>query len=100
MDIRRKKVIKASVRSSLEKLLSLASKAYDAGKKERSDRYVKMSMDLLKKHKIKLQKELKNSFCRKCLTIWIPGKTVTAYYDRKTDCLRVRCNRCGYSKRL
>ncbi len=100
MDIRRKKVIKASVRSSLEKLLSLATKSYEAGKEERSSRYVKMAMDLLKKHKIKLPKELKNSFCRKCMAIWIPGKTVIVAYDRKTDCLRVKCNLCGYSKRL
>jgi ribonuclease P protein subunit RPR2 len=100
MDIRRKKGIKASVRSSLEKLLGLATKAYEADKLERSARYVKMSMDLLKKHKIKLPKELKNSFCRKCLTIWIPSKTVTVSYDSKTDCLRVKCNKCGYSKRL
>jgi ribonuclease P protein subunit RPR2 len=99
MDIRRKKVIKASVRSSIDKLLALAKKSYDAGKKERSRRYVRMSMDLLKKHKVKLPKELKNSFCRKCLSVWIPGKTVTVYFDRKSDCLRVRCM-CGYSKRL
>jgi RNase P subunit RPR2 len=99
MDIRRKKVIKASVRSSIGKLLDQARKAHDAGKKERSSRYVKMAMDLLKKHKTKLPKELKNSFCRKCGALWIPGRTATIFFDRKAGCLRVKC-RCGFTKRV
>jgi ribonuclease P protein subunit RPR2 len=99
MDIRRKKVIKSTVRSSIEKLLGEARKSYEAGRKDRSARYVTMARDLLKKNKIKLPKEVKNSFCRKCGVVWIPGKTVTVYYDRKISCLRVRCQ-CGYSKRL
>jgi RNase P subunit RPR2 len=99
MDSRRKNLIKSSVRSSIEKLLSQARKAFSDGKEERSRRYVQMAFDLLKKHKTKLPRELNNSFCRKCHLIWIPGKTVTVTYDRKSDCLRVRC-RCGHSKRL
>jgi ribonuclease P protein subunit RPR2 len=99
MDIRRKKIIKSSVRSSIETLLGHARSSFDAGKGERSIRYVRMAMDLLRKHKIKLPKEMKNSFCRKCLTVWVPGRTASISYDRKNGCLRVRC-RCGYSKRL
>ncbi|MFN7990632.1 MAG: ribonuclease P Rpr2/Rpp21/SNM1 subunit [Candidatus Micrarchaeia archaeon] len=99
MDSRRKNIIKSSVRSSVERLLDSSRKAYLSGKKERSARYVEMAFDLLKKHKIKLPADLRNSFCRKCLVIWIPGDTVTATYDRKNDCLRVRCI-CGHSKRL
>ncbi len=99
MDVRRKSLIKSSVRSSISKLLDQARKAQSSGKGERSKRYVRMAFDLLKKHKVKLPKELSNSFCRKCHRIWIPGDTITVYYDRKNDCLRVRC-RCGYTKRL
>jgi ribonuclease P protein subunit RPR2 len=100
MDIRRKKIIKASVRSSIDKLLDQARESFEAGKGERSTRYVRMAMELLKKHKVKLPSEVRNSFCRKCLVVWIPGKTLTVQYDRKNTCLRVRCDRCGYSKRL
>jgi len=99
MDIRRKKVIKSSVRQSIDRLLPLARKAYDQKKTDRSKRYVQMVLDLVKKNKVSLPKEARNSFCRKCKTIWIPGKTLTVYYDRKTDCLRIKCV-CGFTKRL
>jgi ribonuclease P protein subunit RPR2 len=99
MKDRRKKLINSSVRSSIEQLLEQSRKAYSAGNAARSKRYVKMAFELLKKHRIRLPKELKNSFCRKCHAIWIPEKTVSVYYDRKTDALRVRCG-CGFSKRL
>lgn len=99
MDIRRKRIIKSSVSASITKLLWQARSAYASGKAERSKRYVTMAMDLLKKHKIKLPKEMKNSFCRKCGLIWVPGTTVTVTYDKRNDYLRVSC-RCGYSKRL
>ena len=99
MDNRRKKLIKSSVRASIEKLIGSAQKAYRQGHKERSERYVRMALDLVKKHKIRLPKSLKNSFCKKCHVIWIPKKTVTVSYDAKNHCLRVKC-KCGYSKRL
>jgi len=99
MDIRRKKVIKSSVRSSIEKLLDQARAAYGSGKKDRSKRYVGMALDLLKKHKVRLPKELKNSFCRKCCLIWIPGETVRVSYDKHHHHLRVTCA-CGYTRRL
>jgi ribonuclease P protein subunit RPR2 len=99
MDSRRKAIIKSSVRSSIEKLIGHARKAYNSGKAERSKRYIQMVFDLLKKHKVKLPEELKNSFCRKCYLVWIPEKTVTAAYDRKNNCLRIKC-KCGFSKRL
>jgi RNase P subunit RPR2 len=99
MDNRRKKVIKSSVRSSVAKLIAQAQKAYRAGKKAQSARYVKMALDLIKKHKIRLPEELKNSFCKKCHLIWIPAETVKVAYDRKHHCLRITC-KCGYSKRI
>lgn len=83
----------------MEKLLDQARGAYLEGKEERSKRYVRMAFDLLKKNKVRLPKELRNSFCRKCMLIWIPGKTAKVSYDRMNGCLRVRC-RCGHSKRL
>ena len=99
MDNRRKKVIKSSVRSSIKKLLEQARAAHKKKETERSKKYVKMAFDLLKKHKIKLPEEIKNSFCKKCYLIWIPGETITVTYDKENNCLRLRC-RCGYSKRL
>jgi ribonuclease P protein subunit RPR2 len=98
MDSRRKNIIKSSVRSSIEKLLGEARKSFGSDP-VRSKRYVGMAFELLKKNKVRLPRELSNSFCRKCHSVWIPGKSVTVYYDKKTDALRVRCT-CGFSKRL
>ncbi|VVC02603.1 Ribonuclease P protein component 4 [Candidatus Bilamarchaeum dharawalense] len=99
MDSRRKNIIKSSVSSSIEKLLNQSRTAYSDGNLTRSIRYVRMAFELLKKHKVKLPAELKNSFCRKCCLIWIPDKTLKIKFDTKNNCLRVVCN-CGYSKRL
>ncbi len=99
MDTRRKRVIKSSVTSSIRKLIAQAQKAYREGKPERSARYVKMALDLIKKQKVKLPKELKNSFCKKCDVVWLPGKTVKVVYDKKNHCLRINCQ-CGNSKRI
>ncbi|MCI0503454.1 hypothetical protein L0Y65_01960 [Candidatus Micrarchaeota archaeon] len=99
MQSSRKSIINSSVRSSIAKLLAKAREAYSAKNAERSKRYVKMAFELLKKNKTKLPKELRNSFCRKCCLIWIPGQTATVSFDRKNDCLRITCG-CGHSKRL
>jgi ribonuclease P protein subunit RPR2 len=99
MDSKRKKVIKSSVNESVKKLVDQAQKAFREGKEERSKRYVQMALDLIKKHKVKLPPELKNSFCRKCHRVWIPGKSVIVSFDSKTHCLRVKC-KCGHTKRV
>jgi ribonuclease P protein subunit RPR2 len=99
MDTRRKKVIKSSVRESIAKLIDKARDAYKSKEPSKSRRYVKMAFELLKKHKVRLPKELRNSFCRKCFLVWIPGKTVKVTYDRRNDCLRLTCS-CGHTKRV
>ncbi|MBI5046121.1 hypothetical protein HZC07_00095 [Candidatus Micrarchaeota archaeon] len=84
---------------SVEKLVKYAHSNYASGKQERSKRYIKMALDLVKKNKVKVPKEVKNSFCKKCHIVWVPDETVTISYDRKNSCLRVKC-KCGYTKRL
>ncbi len=99
MDSRRKKLIKSSVAESIARLIAQARGAYNAGNTARAKRYARMAFDLLKKHRMRLPKELRNSFCRKCFLVWIPRKTITVSYDSKNDCLRIRC-KCGFSKRI
>ncbi len=99
MHSKRKSIIKSSVRQSIERLLDRARKEHSGANASRSRRYVEMAFQLLKKNKVKLPKELRNSFCRKCRQVWIPGKTATVSFDRKNNCLRIRCM-CGHSKRL
>ncbi len=100
MEHRRKKVIKQSVRDTVKKLIDEAHSEYRRGNKERSHRHVKMALYHIKKHKVHVPKEYKNAFCRKCCIVWIPGKTARVYFDRKQNCLRIECMKCGFSKRL
>ncbi|MBI5227519.1 ribonuclease P [Candidatus Micrarchaeota archaeon] len=83
----------------MAKLIKAAFSSYRQGNNSRSKRYAKMAFELIKKHKIHLPEELKNSFCKKCLLVWLPGTTITTIYDSKNNCLRIRCH-CGYSKRV
>ncbi|MBU0591366.1 hypothetical protein KKF81_02975 [Candidatus Micrarchaeota archaeon] len=99
MDNRQKKVIKSSVTSSVVKLIKRAQAGYRKNQFARSKRYVEMAFDLIKKHKVTLPSELKNSFCKKCHALWFPGETLIITYDKKNHCLRIKCN-CGYSKRI
>ncbi len=100
MEHRRKKIIKQSVRETVTKLLDEAQKEYRKGNRERSERHVKMAMYHIKKHKVSVPKEYRNTFCRKCRIVWIPSKTARVYFDRMHGCLRIECMRCGFSKRL
>jgi RNase P subunit RPR2 len=108
-----KKLIKTSVRASIAHLLEEAEKSHktaeqaqESGNRKlatqnrtRTTRYVRMIMDLVKKHKVRLGKDQKNKFCKKCNTWWVPGKTVKLIYDQKHQVIRVKCQ-CGHSRRL
>ncbi|MEM3422847.1 MAG: hypothetical protein QXF35_04505 [Candidatus Bilamarchaeaceae archaeon] len=100
MNIKHKRFIKRSSFDSVKKLLEEARLAFDSGKIERANRYVRMCWEIVKKNRVRLPKEYKNSFCRKCLSLWVPGSTAIVYFDKKNDCLRIRCLKCGFSKRL
>ena len=116
-----KSLIKQSVRQSIALLLKEAERAHNkAGIQQPASgirhpapgntklrtqdsrhetRYLQMVMDLVRKHKVRLTKEQKNLFCRKCLVWWVPGETVTLVYDQQHHLIRVKC-KCGYTRVL
>jgi len=96
----RKKLIKSSVRQSIAKLMGEAESAWKSGKKGRPERYAKMAMDLVRKHKVRLTDEQKRRFCRKCFSWWVPGDTVKLIYDQRHHVIRMKCAKCGYARRL
>ncbi len=96
----RKKLIKSSVRQSVAKLLDEAASAWDSGKPERAKRYAEMTMDLVRKHKVRLTDDQKRRFCRKCLTWWVPNETVKLIFDKRHNVIRMKCAKCGYTRRL
>ena len=94
-----KNIIKNAVSKSIEKLFDEANKEYKKGNVERSKRYIEMIMELVKKNKVRLPDKLRNAFCRKCHILWIPGETIKVVYDKRHNCLRIKC-KCGYTKRV
>lgn len=100
MNNKQKRFIKSASSYSVKKLLEEATLAFESGKKDRAFRYVKMAWELIKKNKVRLLPQYKNSFCRKCLSLWVLGETAAAYFDRKNDCLRIKCLKCGFSKMI
>ncbi len=93
----KKRTIKKASFLSIKILLDEAINCFDSSP-QLSERYVKMAFDLLKKNKIRLPKNMK-VFCKKCLNLWVPGKTCVFIFDSKNLCFRVKCF-CGFSKRL
>jgi len=100
MEHRRKKIIKGSVRETVKRLIDEAQKEYRNGNRERSKRHVQMALYHIKKHKVHVPDEYRNTYCKQCKIVWIPGETARVYFDRKCSCLRIECRKCGYSKRL
>ncbi|NYZ77603.1 hypothetical protein H0O02_04810 [Candidatus Micrarchaeota archaeon] len=100
MEHRQKRLIKASVSESVAKLLGEAQKQYLKGNKERSQSYVRMALQHIKKHKVRVPEEYRNAFCRKCCVVWVPGDSAKVFFDRKHNCLRIECRKCGFGKRL
>ena len=63
-------------------------------------RYVYLALRLASKARIRIPRDLRRKFCRKCYTPLIPG--FTARYrirSRREKHLVVTCLRCGYIRR-
>ncbi|MEM0379315.1 MAG: hypothetical protein QXR54_00385 [Nanopusillaceae archaeon] len=63
-----------------------------------SRRYIQIILEIKKKAKIKIIKNLRNKFCKKCYTIWIPGKTLSIRV--RNGKIIYRCLYCGNVKRF
>lgn len=63
-----------------------------------SRRYIKILLEIKRKANIKLIRELRNKFCKKCYTVWIPGKTLSIRVRRGK--VIYKCLNCGYVKRF
>ncbi|MEW6528803.1 MAG: hypothetical protein AB1391_02860 [Candidatus Micrarchaeota archaeon] len=67
---------------------------------ERSKRYMQLVFAIVHKNKVKLTKEQKLSFCRKCFFFWRPGKSVSIDFDNKNKRIMYKCNSCGYVRKI
>jgi ribonuclease P protein subunit RPR2 len=94
----KEKIIKTAVSGSIDHLISEAEKRFPSNK-ELSKRYLKMAWELVKKTKVRLTKDQKLRFCRKCFILWVPGKTVRISFDSKNDFFVFSCASCGYKRK-
>ena len=62
--------------------------------------YVQRAFDIKKKFRVRISREEKFSFCRKCLAPWIPGRTVSISFDRRNKRVIYSCNMCGNQSAL
>jgi ribonuclease P protein subunit RPR2 len=62
-----------------ERILTLfgeAAKAAAAGRLDRANRYAHLAWKLHTRFKAPIPLALRRRFCRKCLSYWLPGRTV------------------------
>jgi len=85
-----KKIAKERIR----KLFNLARENLDVHP-ERSRRYVELARKIGLRYNVRLTKEQKMSFCKKCNQILIPGKTSTIRLDQEKKVLTVKCLNCN-----
>lgn len=78
----------------IERLLELAKKEFETNP-ERSKEYVKLARKIGKRCNVRLTKEQKRSFCKKCNQLLIPGKTSELKIDTKRKLKIVKCLNCG-----
>ncbi|MFN4132975.1 MAG: ribonuclease P protein component 4 [Candidatus Hadarchaeales archaeon] len=81
----------------IERLLSLADEIFEKYP-ELADRYVKRVWRIKEKFLLKLPREMKLKFCRKCLSPWKPGTTCRVRVRRKI--ITITCLRCGRTYRI
>ncbi len=85
-------------RERIEKLFSLAGSAYDSNP-DRSRRYIELARKIGLRYNVRLDKGEKRSFCKKCNTILVPGKTSQTHLDSRTKVIIIKCQNCNYISR-
>jgi len=80
-----------------ERILILLGLAGDMWARDRdlSRRYVGRAFDIKKKFRVRISREEKFSFCRKCLCPWMPGRTVSISFDKRNKRVVYSCRMCG-----
>lgn len=94
-----KNLVKKISEERIAILLSEAAKIFSLNA-NRAKRYCQLAFAIVKKNKVRLTKEQKLSFCRKCLSFWCPGKTVSISFDKKNKRIIYKCGACGYERKI
>ena len=92
-----KRAIQQIAQQRIEKLFSEAEKIAKENLM-RASRYVEIARKISLHYKIKLPREIKRKFCKKCGVYWIPTKNMRPRIYRRRVILK--CLNCGAIKRI
>jgi len=68
--------MKVSRNKAIEQISALLDEASHAKSVEKGALIVKKARQIQLRNRIHLPRELKKRFCKKCFSLWMPGKTV------------------------
>jgi ribonuclease P protein subunit RPR2 len=77
----------------IEILFDLAEKEFKKNP-ERSKRYVQLARKIGLRYNVRLPKEIKRKFCKKCNSLLIPSVTSKIRIDSKTKSITIKCLNC------
>ena len=79
----------------IEILIDLAKKEFK-NHPERSKKYVELARKIGKRYNVRLTKEQKRSFCKKCNQLLIPNETSETIIDSIKKVVNIKCKNCSY----
>ena len=75
-------------------LFELAKKEMEKNP-ERSRRYIQLMRKIGLRYNVRIPREIKRKFCKKCNSLLIPGKTARIRTSRKTKTVNIKCLVCN-----
>ena len=91
-----KETVQAIALERIYRLFELAEKEFSSNP-ERSRRYVQLARAIGKRNNVRIPKELKTKFCKKCNSFLKKGKNVEL--EKKGTLLIVKCKECGFERK-
>jgi ribonuclease P protein subunit RPR2 len=76
-------------------LLDLAKKEFK-NHPERCKKYVELARKIGKRYNVRLTKEQKRNFCKKCNQLLIPNETSETIIDSRKKVVNIKCINCSY----
>ena len=92
--------MKKIIQERMRELIDLAIEKWKEGDEVLARRYVYIFKKYAEKNKVRIPKDVRWKFCRKCLTPWIPGETVNVRLSRRGNYVIYTCKVCGYKRRI
>ena len=99
MALKKSSVVKRIATERIAILHKLALEAQDSDP-ELAKKYVKIMQGISSHYRIKLDKGTRNSICKKCGVLLLPGKTLSVRLASSKRQILYKCMRCGFERRI